>query len=100
MNGELCVGEIELLLKINQSNASRHLSTLKNAYLITYEKNAQWIYYSINKETLEKHPFISVLLENELSGLESYNKDTERLREYKLSGKTCSDLKECSESCQ
>ena len=49
MNVEMCVGEIECLLNTNQSNASRHLSTLRNAYLITYEKNAQWIYYSINK---------------------------------------------------
>jgi ArsR family transcriptional regulator len=98
MKGELCVGEIEYLLNINQSNASRHLSTLKNASLITYEKKAQWIYYSINKDTLEKHHFIIVLLENELLGLDLYDKDKERLQEHKASGKTCSDLKECNES--
>ena len=97
-NGELCVGEIEYLLNINQSNASRHLSALKNASLITYEKNAQWIYYSIHKETLEKHSFIRELLENELSQLDLFTKDKERLQEYKLSSKTCLDLKECNES--
>jgi ArsR family transcriptional regulator len=41
MQSELCVGEIEYLLNINQSNTSRHLSSLKNATLITYEKKAQ-----------------------------------------------------------
>jgi len=98
MNGELCVGEIEHLLNINQSNASRHLSTLKNACLITYEKNAQWIFYSINKNILEKHSFIKVLLESELPQLDLYIKDKERLKHHKLSGKTCFDLKECNES--
>ena len=98
MDGELCVGEIEYLLNINQSNASRHLSTLKNACLITYEKNAQWIFYSISKDTLEKHSFIRVLIENELSQLDLYTKDKKRLQEHKSSGKTCFDLKECNES--
>ena len=98
MNGELCVGELEVLLGINQSNASRHLSTLKNASLITYEKNAQWIYYSINKDALEKHSFLTILLETELPKLNLYIKDKEKLQEYKSSGKTCLDLKECNES--
>ncbi|MBC8059689.1 MAG: winged helix-turn-helix transcriptional regulator [Clostridiaceae bacterium] len=98
MHGGLCVGELEVLLNINQSNASRHLSTLKNASLITYEKNAQWIFYSINKDTFEKYSFIKELLEIELPKLNLYVKDKERLQEYKSSGKTCLDLKECNES--
>jgi ArsR family transcriptional regulator len=98
MNSELCVGEIEILLSINQSNASRHLSTLKNASLITYEKNAQWIYYSLNKDVLEKYSFIRVLLEIELPKFNLYIKDTEKLQEYKSSGKTCLDLEECDAS--
>lgn len=100
MNEELCVGEIEYLLNINQSNASRHLSALKNAALIIYEKKAQWIYYSINLAALEKYPFVKSLLENELEEIDLYVKDKEKLKEYKESGKTCSDLKEChSNSC-
>lgn len=98
MNGELCVGELEILLCINQSNASRHLSTLKNSSLITYEKNAQWIYYSINKDALEKYSFIIELLESELPKLNLYADDKKKLQEYKSSGKTCLDLKECDES--
>ena len=100
MNEELCVGEIEYLLNINQSNASRHLSALKNAALIIYEKKAQWIYYSINLIALEKYPFVKCLLENELQEIDLYVKDKEKLKEYKDSGKICSDLKEChSNSC-
>lgn len=96
MQNELCVGEMEYLLNINQSNASRHLSTLKNASLITFEKNAQWIFYNINNDVLEKHPFIRILIESELTKLDLYIKDKERLKEYKSSGKNCLDLKECN----
>lgn len=96
MQSELCVGEIEYLLNINQSNASRHLSTLKKVSLITFEKNAQWIFYSINKDVLEKHSFIRSLIECELPQLDLYIKDKERLQEYKSSDKSCSDLKECN----
>lgn len=96
MENELCVGEMEYLLNINQSNASRHLSTLKNASLIIFEKNAQWIFYSINKDVLEKHAFIRILIDSELTQIDLYIKDKEKLQEYKASGKSCFDLKECN----
>lgn len=94
-NSELCVGEIEYLLNINQSNASRHLSALKNAALISYEKKAQWIYYRINEETIGQYSFLKELLENELCTIDLYVKDKEKLKQYKESGKNCTDLKEC-----
>ncbi len=96
MVSELCVGEIEYLLNINQSNASRHLTALKNASLIIYEKKAQWIYYRINIDALEQYSFVKNLLENQLQAMDLYNKDKERLKQYKESGKVCSDLKECN----
>ncbi|MCC0650914.1 ArsR/SmtB family transcription factor, partial [Clostridioides sp. ZZV15-6598] len=34
--GALCVCEIEAILEITQSNASRHLNKLMNAKLVTY----------------------------------------------------------------
>lgn len=101
MYSDLCVGEIEHLLDINQSNTSRHLSTLKNAKLIVYEKKAQWIYYKINEKALIEYPFLKELLVNEAVKLELCIKDTERFKEYKDSGKTCSDLKTCmSNDCE
>ena len=95
MYSELCVGELEHILKINQSNTSRHLSTLKNAKLITYEKKAQWIYYKVNEEALVKYDFLRVLLTEELPSIEKYVEDIKNLKNYKESGKSCSDLKEC-----
>ena len=37
-DGPLCVCEIESILEITQSNASRHLSKLMNANIVTYYK--------------------------------------------------------------
>ena len=65
-DGPLCVCEIESILEITQSNASRHLSKLMNANIVTYYKEAKYVYYKLDEETLNKYSFIKVLLDNEL----------------------------------
>lgn len=92
---ELCVGEIEHILGINQSNASRHLNKLSSLNIITYEKKAQWVYYKLDEKICEEYPFIKSLLSIELSKIDECNKDNERLYQYKNSGMTCANLKEC-----
>lgn len=94
-DGELCVGEIEHILGITQSNASRHLTKLSMLKIIVYEKKAQWVYYKLNEETLEQFPFIKELLKNELNKIDICNQDIENLIEYKKSGMTCENLREC-----
>ena len=94
-NGEMCVGEIEHVLDINQSNASRHLNKLGTLNLVSYEKKAQWVYYKINEEMLTDYKFLEELINNELKGIDIYNKDLEKLSEYRKSGITCETLKEC-----
>lgn len=59
---EVCVCNIEEILGLNQSNASKHLNRLRREGIIIKEKRAQWAYFSINREFLEKHPFINDLL--------------------------------------
>ena len=92
---ELCVGEIEYVLGITQSNASRHLTKLNMLKVIVYEKKAQWVYYRLNAKIIEQYPFIKELLELELSKIDICKKDTEKLVEYKRSGMTCENLREC-----
>ena len=50
-DGPLCVCEIESILEITQSNASRHLSKLMNANIVTYYKEAKYVYYKLDEET-------------------------------------------------
>jgi len=59
-DGDLCVCELELLLEINQSNASRHLNKLTNAKILEFYKVAKYVYYKINPEVIEEFPFIKV----------------------------------------
>lgn len=89
---KLCVCEIEHVLDITQSNASRHLNKLKGEEIIKSEKNAQWVYYEINKDTLDKHPFIKAFLYDELDKIHKCREDLEKLKEFKKSGMSCEDL--------
>lgn len=92
--GELCVCELEALLDINQSNASRHLNRLTNAKILEFDKRAQYVYYKIDKDALKEYPFIKEILDNELVKVEGYREDLDRLSQYRESGISCDDLKD------
>ena len=89
----LCVGEIQTLLNIKQSNASSHLEKLKNYGLITNKKEAQWVYYQICKEQLEEYSFIKQLLFKDINNSSIFKEDLSKLARYKKSGLNCQDLK-------
>jgi ArsR family transcriptional regulator len=93
-DGELCVCELEVLLDINQSNASRHLNRLTNAKVISYYKVAKYVYYKINADIAEEFPFINDVIETAANKLNQCMVDYERLKKYKSSRLTCEDLKE------
>ena len=92
--GDLCVCELEILLNINQSNASRHLNKLTNVGLLEYYKAAKYVYYKLNEGIINEYPFIKQLLTLETQKLDQCQKDNERLSDYKGAGFTCDDLKE------
>ncbi len=90
---DLCVCELETLLGVNQSNASRHLNKLTNAGLLEYYKEAKYVYYKINNRSLQEYPFIKPILDSEVIRLEKCQQDYEKLVHYKSKGYTCDDLK-------
>ena len=49
MKEELCVCDIENVLELTQSKASRHLRYLMNSGVLTDQRKNIWVYYSINK---------------------------------------------------
>ncbi|MFP4199517.1 MAG: ArsR/SmtB family transcription factor [Halanaerobium sp.] len=89
---ELCVCELENIMQVNQSNASRHLAKLKQVNLIKGRKKAQWIYYHLNDELLNKHQFIKLLIENELNDFSEAGEDLKRLKKYNDSPLSCETL--------
>lgn len=88
----LCVCDLEEVLKLSQSNASRHITKLKNAKLIIGEKQAQWIYYHINDKLLTQYSFVNELLANALPEHDVCQKDLARLKKYRERGGSCSKL--------
>jgi ArsR family transcriptional regulator len=85
----LCVCDLEAVLKLSQSNASRHLTKLKYAKLIMSEKQAQWVYYQVDATSLERYPFVRELLTRELGKLPYCQKDEARLKKYREQGGGC-----------
>lgn len=93
-DGELCVCEIETILDVSQSNASRHLTKLTNAKIVDYYKVNKYVYYKMDQETIKEFPFINEILISHAVKLEQCKKDLQRLKKYKESGLNCDDLKE------
>lgn len=85
----LCVCDLEEILKLSQSNASRHVTKLKQAKLLTSEKKAQWVYYRVDVKVLERYSFLSELLAKELANHPQCQKDRTRLKKYRERGGSC-----------
>ncbi len=64
---ELCVCDIENVLDLSQSKASRHLRYLLNSGILTAKRKNIWIYYSIDED----------ISENEKKFLNLFSKITE-----------------------
>lgn len=58
---ELCVCDMQKILKISQTKVSRHLSYLKNADLVQDKRIGMWVVYSISNN---QDKYISKLIED------------------------------------
>jgi ArsR family transcriptional regulator len=93
-DGDLCVCEMESILKLNQSNVSRHLTRLSSSRIIKSYKKAQFVYYKINDETLNNYTFIAEILNNETSKLEQCRYDSKKLVIFKENNINCENIEE------
>lgn len=79
---ELCVCDIEEVLRLSQSNVSRHLGKLAAAHIISSQKDAQWVFYKINNAFLKEHPeLVKYLLRALQNGI--YSEDVMKLRQLR-----------------
>ena len=83
MEREMCVCEIEVCLNMTQSNASRHLTVLKNCGILQYYKKAQWAYYRMSESFIEEHKNLWEYLQQKLVELPTYQSDHEQCEKYK-----------------
>ena len=80
---ELCVCEIEKTLNLTQSNASRHLTALKNAGILLSFKQAQWAYYRLSDEFCENNKELCEYLIRQFEALPNYHLDIGQLKKCK-----------------
>lgn len=90
---ELCVCEIEMILDMTQSNASRHLSKLKNAGIVSIRKESQWVYYRISKRFIEENSKLYEYLQEKMNTNNEHSADTDKLEMYINSGYSCERIK-------
>ncbi len=83
----LCACEIEAVLELNQSNASRHLTRLRGAGIIAASRDGHWVHYAFGSSPharLTRGALESLRAENEL-----FRVDLQHLRDYRGSGHSC-----------
>ncbi len=79
---QLCVCEIQAVLNISQTNASKHLNKFKTAGFIADEKKSQWAYYYLNDSFWTKNKHLYEYLRDQWDMNESYIIDQQNLKEY------------------
>ena len=77
-NVEMCVCEIEKCLNLTQSNASRHLTALKNSGILSSYKQAQWTYYRVNDKFKLENNELWEYLQHKLKQIPTYQIDSEQ----------------------
>lgn len=93
LQGELCVCEIETILGLSQTNASRHLAKLKTAGIVEIRKEYQWVYYKIREKFIvENKPLFEYLI-SELNEDQICSADCRKLKTFKELGFNCEKIK-------
>jgi ArsR family transcriptional regulator, arsenate/arsenite/antimonite-responsive transcriptional repressor len=83
LEDEMCVCEVEAVLKMTQSNVSRHLTALKQCGILDCDKRAQWAYYRISDRFKQSHAELWNYLNRQLVELPTYRADKEELQKCK-----------------
>ena len=79
-NGELCVCDIVAALDTIQPKVSFHLSTLKEAGLITDRKQGKWVHYKMNDSDIFRRFLLLSTLER--VSAETVFEDIRRLKDF------------------
>jgi ArsR family transcriptional regulator len=86
---DLCSCEIETILGLNQSNASRHLQKLREAGVLDHYKKAQWVHYRLSAAC--RLPLLRALAAEAGEDRQAME-DIRMLRDYRDRGFTCQNI--------
>ncbi|MCH8494887.1 MAG: metalloregulator ArsR/SmtB family transcription factor [Balneolales bacterium] len=80
LSPELCVVDLERVLKMPQTRVSRHLSYLRSRGLVTSRRNGTWMFYSLGDALTDNLDF-KHSLQQMFAGNELFLSDIERFLE-------------------
>lgn len=89
---ELCVCELEKILRFSQSRVSRHLAVLRHAGLVIVRREGTWIYYTLSSARNELERVLHKCLRECFNHVDTVKKDLEMLMRVRAKGreKSCS----------
>jgi ArsR family transcriptional regulator len=88
-DGEICVGDLVETLKVPQPTASRHLSHLRKAGLVSARKDGLWVFYSLASPADAVHKALIQCLRSCFSDIPQLKDDAGRAKRLKESGGCC-----------
>ncbi len=91
---EMCACEVEAILALNQSNASRHLTRLRTAGLVHGERRGQWVHFSLVDAYRGPEGFLGPVLEAARTDAPALQADLDRFNAYRRSNYQCSSIRE------
>ena len=86
---EVCVGDLVKILGVPQPTASRHLTYLRRAGVVSTRKSGQWIYYSLAPAAGKLHTRLLGSLDDCKGEMPELATDAKRFRELKKTGGCC-----------
>lgn len=89
---ELCACEIEAVLDLNQSNASRHLTRLRQVGLLTAERRGHWVHFAIAPSHGQPDDLVARAVASARADGSIPAGDLDRLRAYRVSGYSCATI--------
>ncbi len=85
----LCVCDMVTVLELGQSLVSRHLNTLKNAGIVTAQRQGAWMHYRITDDFRNDYPFLIQQLEKQMAECKILQQDLAALQAYETAPRTC-----------
>jgi ArsR family transcriptional regulator, arsenate/arsenite/antimonite-responsive transcriptional repressor len=90
--GEMCVGDIVSVLRMEQPRVSRHLAYLRKAGLVTVRKARMWSYYSLAPAALPFHEKLLECLACCFQEVPEMQMDQRRAKKIRDQGGCCADI--------
>lgn len=87
--GEICVGDLVMILDMPQPTISRHLAYLRRSALVETRKSGLWMYYSLAAPRSQFHRKLLDCLSACFADVPELKRDARRMQKLKSDGGCC-----------